>query len=113
MLVVNAIEAEMLGGGRVTSLESAAQAAAALASTIQSGCRHSWGRRSRFLRGRRSAATLPGLKVKVASTHGAGDTFMGVLAARLALGEAMTAALTIANQEAAKVVSTPESARAF
>ena len=30
-------------------------------------------------------ATLPGIKVKVASTHGAGDLFVGALAARLAL----------------------------
>ena len=56
---------------------------------------------------------LPGLPVTVASTHGAGDTFVGTLAARLALGDAMTAALTAANQEAAKLVATPESARTF
>jgi ribokinase len=51
--------------------------------------------------------------VTVASTHGAGDTFVGTLAARLAFGDAMSAALAIANQEAAKLVSTPESARTF
>ena len=49
----------------------------------------------------------------MASTHGAGDTFVGTLAARLALGDAMSAALTVANREAAKLVSTPESARTF
>jgi ribokinase len=49
----------------------------------------------------------------VASTHGAGDMFVGTLAARLALGDAMSSALTVANQEAAKLVSTPESARRF
>ena len=56
---------------------------------------------------------MPGLPVTVASTHGAGDTFVGTLAARLALGDAMSAALTVANQEAAKLVATPESARTF
>ena len=60
-----------------------------------------------------SARLCPGLKVTVASTHGAGDTFVGTLAARLALGEAMSGALTVANQEAAKLVATPESARTF
>jgi ribokinase len=113
VLVVNAIEAEMLGGGRVTSLESAAEAAAALASRFRAVVVTAGGEGVAFCGEGGQRATLPGLKVKVASTHGAGDTFVGALAARLASGDAISAALTIANQKAAKVVATPESARAF
>ena len=112
VLVVNAIEAEMLGGGRVSSLETAATPP----------------RRSPGLQGgvvTRAATASPtaakaveriesaGLPVTVASTHGAGDTFVGTLAARLASGDTMRAALTAANREAARLVSTPESERTF
>ena len=41
------------------------------------------------------------------------ELFVGALAARLARGEAMSGALTVANLEAAKLVATPESARTF
>jgi ribokinase len=113
VLVVNAIEAEMLGGGRVSSLETAAQAAVALASRFRAAVVTAGGDGVAFCGERGQRATLPGLKVTVASTHGAGDMFVGTLAARLALGDAMSSALTVANQEAAKLVSTPESARRF
>ena len=113
VLVVNAIEAEMLGGGRVSSLETAAQAAAALASRFRSAVVTAGGDGVACCGESGQRVTLPGLKVTVASTHGAGDTFVGTLAARLAFGDAMSAALTVANQEAAKLVATPESARTF
>jgi ribokinase len=57
------------------------------------------------------AFKLPGIKVAVASTHGAGDTFVGALAARMAVGDLFETALSIANREAAKLVSTPEEKR--
>ena len=57
------------------------------------------------------AYQLPGVRVAVASTHGAGDTFVGTLAARMAVGDLFEAALSIANREAAKLVSTPEEKR--
>lgn len=113
VLVVNAIEAEMLGGGRVASLESAAEAAATLASRFRSAIVTAGADGVAFCGENGQRVILPGLPVKVASTHGAGDTFVGTLAAWLALGDTMSAALTVANQEAAKLVSTPESARTF
>ena len=113
VLVVNAIEAEMLGGGRVSSLETAAQAAATLALRFKAAIVTAGADGVAFCGETGERAVLPGLKVTVASTHGAGDTFVGTLAARLAFGDAMSAALAIANQEAAKLVSTPESARTF
>ena len=57
------------------------------------------------------ALKLPGIKVAVASTHGAGDAFVGTLAARMAVGDAFEVALSVANREAAKLVSTPEGER--
>ena len=113
VLVVNAIEAEMLGGGRVSSLETAARAAAALALRFKAAIVTAGGDGVAFCGAGGQRAVLPGLKVTVASTHGAGDTFVGTLAARLALGETMSVALAVANQEAAKLVATPESARNF
>lgn len=113
VLVVNAIEAEMLCGCPVSSLETAAEAAAALASRFRAAVVTAGRAGVAFCGEGGQRAALPGVPVKVASTHGAGDAFVGTLAARLALGDAMTAALTVANQEAAKLVATPESARSF
>jgi ribokinase len=53
---------------------------------------------------------LPGIRVAVASTHGAGDAFVGTFAAR-AVGDPFEVALSVANREAAKLVSTPEGER--
>ena len=55
--------------------------------------------------------SLHSVAVKVQSTHGAGDMFVGTLGARLALGDDIRVALSIANQQAAKLVSTPECER--
>jgi ribokinase len=111
ILVVNAIEAEMLGGSDVSSLETAACAAERLTARFESvvvtagrdgvACFDRSGR----------ALKLPGIKVSVASTHGAGDAFVGTLAARIAVGEPFEVALSTANREAAKLVSTPEEER--
>ena len=77
VLVVNAIEADMLGGGHVTSLESAALAAVALASRFRAVVVTAGGEGVAFCGEGGQRATLPGLPVTVASTHGAGDTFVG------------------------------------
>ncbi len=51
---------------------------------------------------------IPAVPVKLVSTHGAGDEFIGVLASSLARGQAMRRALDEANAAAARLVSTPE-----
>jgi ribokinase len=110
-LIVNAIEAEMLGGGDVSSLETAACAAKRLAARFHSVVVTAGGDGVGSFDRSGRALKLPGIKVAVASTHGAGDAFVGTLAARMALGDAFEVALSIANREAAKLVSTPEEER--
>ncbi|WP_312407331.1 PfkB family carbohydrate kinase [Rhizobium sp.] len=48
---------------------------------------------------------IPAIKVKLVSTHGAGDEFSGALAAELFQGRGIEAALGTANQAAAALVS--------
>jgi ribokinase len=111
ILIVNAIEAQMLGGGDVSSLESAACAAERLAVTFKSVVVTAGGDGvAGFDRSGRSVK-LPGVKVVVENTHGAGDTLVGTLAARMAVGDSFDVALSIANKEAARLVSTPEKER--
>ena len=53
----------------------------------------------------------PAPKVKAVSTHGAGDMFIGALAARALSGDSMESAIEAAQQVAAWHVSTPPSIR--
>ncbi len=55
---------------------------------------------------------LPAIDVEVISTHGAGDCFMGALAAGLAAGRGLDYALGLGQAAAALHVSTPRSERA-
>jgi ribokinase len=111
ILIVNAIEAEMLGGGDVSSLEMAARAAARLAARFKSVVVTAGGDGVASFDRSGRALKLASIKVAVASTHGAGDAFVGTLAARMAVGDPFEVALSTANIEAAKLVSTPEEER--
>jgi ribokinase len=98
----------MLGGGDVSSLETAASAAATLAARFKSVVVTAGGDGVSAFDQSGRTLKLPGIKVVVESTHGAGDAFVGTLAARIALGDPFDFALSIANREATKLVSTPE-----
>jgi ribokinase len=99
------LEAEALCGLPVTDLESARTAAQALAArfpcvVVTAG-------------GDGAALAQPGVdialsaeKVKLISTHGAGDCFIGTFIAQLALGLSSEIALAKANAAAARHVST-------
>ena len=108
ILVVNAIEAEMMGGGHVSSLEAAASAAERLAARFKSVVVTAGGDGVAYFERSSPSVKLPGIKVVVESTHGAGDAFVGTLAARMAVGDPIDIALSIANREAAKLVSTSQ-----
>lgn len=111
ILVVNAVEAEMLGAGKVATLGDAARAARALADRAKAAIVTAGGAGVAVQAGRNGFA-LPAHRVSVAGTHGAGDAFVGALAARLARGEDLAAAARYANAAAALVVATPATERA-
>jgi ribokinase len=111
ILVVNALEAEMLGSAPVRSLADAEKAAASLTSRFAAVVVTAGGDGVAFQNDIGEKVSLPSVPVKVQSTHGAGDMFVGTLGARLALGDDIRVALSVANQQAAKLVSTPECER--
>ena len=111
ILIVNAIEAEMLGSHPVESLAGAEAAAKILASRFASVVVTAGGDGVAFQERAGQKLSLPSVPVKVESTHGAGDMFVGTLAARLACGDNIPMALSVANQAAAALVGTPEKNR--
>jgi ribokinase len=104
ILVVNAIEAEMLGAQSVGSLAEAEAAAEFLAARFAAVVVTAGGDGVAFQDRAGQKISLPSLPVKVESTHGAGDMFVGTFAARIACGDGVEAALDAANREAAKLV---------
>ena len=105
ILVVNAVEAEMMGTGPVTSLPAAGDAAKSLADrfetvivTAGSLGLAAWSETDeRF--------TIPAEKITVVSSHGAGDAFIGALAAAMTRGEAFKTACAAASHAAADHVA--------
>lgn len=110
VLVVNAIEAEMLSGRAVTTLEDAEAAGQLLLGRSPAVVVTAGG--AGLVLVTRDAAPLrhAAHAVTLVSTHGAGDMFVGALVARLAAGEALPGALAYANAAAALHVSTPPGA---
>ncbi len=110
LLVVNAIEAEMSGGGVVSDLRSAEAAAHRLATgrrtvvVTAGGAGVAWA-------GPEGGGSQAALPVVVRSTHGAGDCFVGVLAASLSRGEAIATAIARANAAAGRLVTLSQSER--
>jgi ribokinase len=105
ILVVNSVEAEMMGAGVVCCLHSAADAAKNLADKFETVIvtaggqgMAAWGANDEDLR-------LPAEKVKVISSHGAGDSFIGTLAAKLASGQGLEQACGAASSAAARHVA--------
>ena len=102
ILVVNAIEAEFLAGMAVVeTLDGAAQAARLLVDLCPVVIVTAGGEGVACCDWDGEAFALPAIPVKLVSTHGAGDEFVGALAAALARGEGMRAAVTAANAASA------------
>lgn len=111
VLVVNAIEAEMMGGGSVTDLLSAEDAARQLAVGGRTAVVTAGGDGVAWA-GPEGGGSMEALQVVLRSTHGAGDCFVGVLAASLGRGEAIAAAVARANAAAGNLVSLTQTERA-
>ncbi len=103
-LVVNAVEAEMLGAASVATLAAAAAAARHLGGlaphvTVTAG---SLGLAAAT---GGTVLTIPAEKVKVVSSHGAGDAFIGAFAAALVAATPLPEALARASSAAAAHVA--------
>jgi ribokinase len=103
VLIVNRIEAEAMCGHRVDSRTSARMAMSKLASKAKSVVITLGG--EGVVVGSNEVIEVEPITVKVVSTHGAGDCFVGVLAAQLASGATLIEACRTANSRAAAFVS--------
>jgi ribokinase len=113
ILAVNEIEAEAMGAPAIVSLVAAGEAATALlrfadATVVTAGAAGAVlaTRSGRY-------AAIAGHAVDLVSTHGAGDCFIGTLAAQLAAGADLEAAAGYANATAALRVSALAGSRRF
>lgn len=104
VLVVNAVEAEMMGAGAVQDLASAGAAAAVLARRFPAVVVTAGGQ-GLAARAGDEAFALPAERVAVVGTHGAGDCFTGTLAAHLARGQGLASACQAASRAAARLVA--------
>ncbi|UVK37774.1 ribokinase [Mesorhizobium sp. AR10] len=112
IVIVNAIEAEFLAGVPVVdTLDGAGEAARRLVDVYPAAIVTAGGEGVAYCHRDGQAFALAAIPVKVVSTHGAGDEFVGAFAAGLARGEPIEAAIAAANAAAALLVSTPEQER--
>jgi ribokinase len=105
ILVVNRVEAAMMAGGAVASREQALEAAPRLGSAWQAVVITLGGEGLVLRAGESAPEWIAPHPVRVVSTHGAGDCFVGALAARLAAGASLREAASAANLAAAEFVA--------
>jgi ribokinase len=105
VLVVNAVEAEMMGCDRINALPDASAAAQALAARFQTVIvtAGALGLAAQTAKG--ADFEIAAERVSVVSSHGAGDAFIGTLAHRLAQGDGLEVACRAASAAAARHVS--------
>jgi ribokinase len=105
ILVVNRVEATMLSGRDVRDPASGMSALSSLGAEYRDVI-VTLGGEGLVVRSKgKKAQTIPPVPVAVSSAHGAGDCFVGALAARLAKGAALLEAADFANGIAAAHVS--------
>jgi ribokinase len=108
VLVVNRVEAEAMFGMSVQD-RAAARTALAACERLSTSIVITLGGDGLVVQPQSGAAVdIAPIPVRVSSTHGAGDCFVGVLARQLALGMPIVKASEIANQRAAAYVSRAE-----
>jgi ribokinase len=107
VLVVNAVEAEMICGVAVSSLPAATEAAVLLSEQVANVVVTAGGLGLAVAERGNTPYAEAAHSVKLVDTHGAGDSFIGALAARLASGVSVAEATRFANAAAALFVSTP------
>lgn len=109
ILVVNRVEAAMLSGAEVESRASALAALPELGASSRAVI-VTLGAEGLVAQAAGEAPfEIAAKPVKAVSTHGAGDCFVGALAARLAKGDTLREAAEFANSKAAEVVARAKS----
>jgi len=93
VLVVNSVEAEMMSGIAVGSLDAAAEAATQLSNQVDNVIVTAGGLGLAFAEDGRPPQVDAAQPVTLVDTHGAGDAFIGALAARLVDGASLPKAL--------------------
>ncbi|MCF8520869.1 MAG: bifunctional hydroxymethylpyrimidine kinase/phosphomethylpyrimidine kinase [Rhodobacteraceae bacterium] len=106
ILVVNAVEAEMMGADPVCCLRSAADAAKRLSDRFEAVIVTAGSKGLAAITAEDEAFALPAEKVDAISSHGAGDAFIGALCAALVRGLPLSKAAQAASHAAAIHVST-------
>jgi ribokinase len=105
VLVVNAVEAEMMGAGRVADRGGAMAAARVLAERVGAVVVTAGAAGLAAVGRDGEAFDMPAVPVRVVSSHGAGDSFVGTLAARMAQGRGLREACADAAAVAARHVA--------
>jgi len=105
ILVVNAVEARDMCGITVSDLASAVLAAETLAQRFRQVVVTAGEHGVAFCQQGEAAMSQPAKKIRLISTHGAGDCFTGVLCRALADHHSLAEAVSFANEAAAKHVS--------
>ena len=108
ILVVNRVEAAMLAGIPIETLADAAKAASKLKRSTRDVIVTLGGDGLLLLLRSGTEITVSAERVNVVSTHGAGDSFIGALAAKLASGATLEASTRHANRLAGYFVSLSE-----
>ncbi len=107
VLIVNRVEAEDMCGRAVTNKATARAALEMLASASRSVIITLGGDGLVVAAAAGEFADIEPIPVRVTSSHGAGDCFVGALCAQLATGATLLDACRVANQTAAAFVSQP------
>lgn len=110
LLIVNAVEARDMCQIAVTDLASACEAAQVLAQRFPQVIVTAGEHGLAFCETGGTASHIAAIPVKLVSTHGAGDCFVGVLSQSLLAGLSLADAAEKANHAAAEHVSRPLSA---
>jgi len=107
VLIVNSVEAEMMGSAPVLDLPSAVVASQRLHERFGSDVVVTAGKHgAAWTSAADGTGSVEAMPVKVVSAHGAGDTFVGHLVSALVHGYSLGSAVRAANAEAARYVST-------
>lgn len=113
VLTPNETETQIITGMPVNSVEEAKTAAARLIQSGVSAVVITLGSKGALVARATGAARVPGYRVNVVDTTGAGDAFSGALAVALAEGKSLEQAAAFANAAAALQVTKPGTAPAM